>query len=289
MQDDVGAHRSRRAPARPFGRARARPTYGDDTSASLVTFAGRLAWRVQLPRRRRRGLRRDRRRAHRRRPAAGEHGQVRGARARSGSASRATGRAARAAPVDLEAPGWLRAGATTLNGPNAHAYSDLDDNDAAAASEEVTRAGGGFSFPFVAGRRQRLRRRAPVLVERRPPTGRSTARRTPSRPSTSPTASTTTSPRRRSASRPRRARSRAPTTLQLNTLDGASTGPDGDHVNNANMFTPPDGSHAADADVPVALAVPQHLQRQRRGDPLPRVHARALEPARAPTPTATAR
>ena len=30
--------------------------------------------------------------------------------------------------------------------------------------------------------------------------------------------------------------------LLLNTMDGASTGPDGDHVNNANMFTPPDGS-----------------------------------------------
>ena len=30
--------------------------------------------------------------------------------------------------------------------------------------------------------------------------------------------------------------------LQLNTFDGASTGPDANHVNNANMYTPPDGT-----------------------------------------------
>ena len=30
-----------------------------------------------------------------------------------------------------------------------HAYSDLNDNDSASPSEEVTRTAGGFSFPFV--------------------------------------------------------------------------------------------------------------------------------------------
>ena len=29
--------------------------------------------------------------------------------------------------------------------------------------------------------------------------------------------------------------------MLLHTLDGAATGPDGDHANNANMFTPPEG------------------------------------------------
>jgi extracellular elastinolytic metalloproteinase len=45
--------------------------------------------------------------------------------------------------------GWLGAGATTLDGTNAHAFSDFNDDDVAQASEEVTRTGGAFSFPLT--------------------------------------------------------------------------------------------------------------------------------------------
>ena len=70
VQDDVGVHRSLVRRRGPSG-ARRTTEFGDDTSASLVTFGGRLAWRVAVPRGRRRGLRRDRRRAHRARSCGG--------------------------------------------------------------------------------------------------------------------------------------------------------------------------------------------------------------------------
>ncbi len=53
------------------------------------------------------------------------------------------------AAVDLEARGWMNSGAANLTGPFAHTYSDVNDNNAAAASEEVNRTGGGFSFAFT--------------------------------------------------------------------------------------------------------------------------------------------
>ncbi len=44
---------------------------------------------------------------------------------------------------------WLPAGANTLNGPNVHAYSDIDDSDAASAAEETVKdATGNFNFAF---------------------------------------------------------------------------------------------------------------------------------------------
>jgi hypothetical protein len=46
---------------------------------------------------------------------------------------------------------WLPAGATTLNGPNVHAYSDIDDSDTASPSEETVKdATGNFNFAFTA-------------------------------------------------------------------------------------------------------------------------------------------
>ena len=39
--------------------------------------------------------------------------------------------------VSLTGNGWLPRGATKLQGNNAHAYSDVDDNNKASASEEV--------------------------------------------------------------------------------------------------------------------------------------------------------
>ena len=49
-------------------------------------------------------------------------------------------------PVDLTP--WLDPGATVLRGPYAHAYSDLDDSNTSSAGEEVQKAAGGFDFPF---------------------------------------------------------------------------------------------------------------------------------------------
>ena len=79
----------------------------------------------------------------------------------------ATGRAYRMFPgaarggrqvhVDFTRRGWLGEHATTLSGNNAHAYSDVDDNDRASPSEEVHPLRGHFwgyrlhpAFPSVA-------------------------------------------------------------------------------------------------------------------------------------------
>ncbi len=52
--------------------------------------------------------------------------------------------------VDLEAQGWLPAGAPRLEGPAVRAFSDLDDDDVADPDEEVLRRpAGDFRFTFV--------------------------------------------------------------------------------------------------------------------------------------------
>ena len=49
----------------------------------------------------------------------------------------------------LDARGWLPVGAKTLDGPIAHVYSDTNDNNETEAGEEITPAADGtFSFPF---------------------------------------------------------------------------------------------------------------------------------------------
>jgi extracellular elastinolytic metalloproteinase len=45
---------------------------------------------------------------------------------------------------------WLASGATTLTGPNVHAYSDLDDSNGASAGEETVKdATGNFNYAFT--------------------------------------------------------------------------------------------------------------------------------------------
>ncbi len=48
--------------------------------------------------------------------------------------------------VDFTANGWLPSGATTLAGPNAHVYSDVNDDNAANAPEEITPTGGNWNY-----------------------------------------------------------------------------------------------------------------------------------------------
>ena len=167
-----------------------------------------------------------------------------------------------------------------------HAFSDVDDDDVAGATEEI-------AGPFV----DRPHRRSPpagggCLADKPCTWNHNTAsswntnrRRTRSRPSTSPTASTTTSRRRRSASptgsfdgEQRSAASCRPTTAR-STVTAAECCPtrppqQREHVHAARR------QPAGDADVPVAAAeLPDDERRRRRLDRLPRVHARALEPA----------
>jgi extracellular elastinolytic metalloproteinase len=47
---------------------------------------------------------------------------------------------------DFTANGWLSS-STTLSGPNAHAYADLNDNDVAGAAEEIPPTGGAWDYP----------------------------------------------------------------------------------------------------------------------------------------------
>jgi subtilisin-like proprotein convertase family protein len=47
--------------------------------------------------------------------------------------------------VDVER--WLAASATTLTGPNAHAYADVNDNDAADGGEEIGPSAGNWLYP----------------------------------------------------------------------------------------------------------------------------------------------
>ena len=223
VQDDVGSHRSLVRRGRPAG-ARRTTSYGDDTSASLTTYDGRLAWRVQY--------------------RAGDDAVYDATvDARTGDVLRranmvksespasvwerfpGNGAGGTPATVDLEPSGWLPAAARASTGRT---------RTPTATSTTTTLRGERGGRRVAAGSRSRCR----------PSTGRgcdaahlcswsaarrlarSTARRTPSRRSTSPTASTTTWPPRRSASRPRRARSRAATACCWRRWT-ALTGPDG--------------------------------------------------------------
>ena len=145
--------------------------------------------------------------------------------------------------VDLEARGYLTVGSNVLSGPFVRAWSDLnDDNDnpnvAVDAGEEINRTGGGtFNFTFAART-----------------TGTGCSASFPcSWLSTDPN---TWPPNRNQngvqafylANRFRDHLAASPINftgfsgvdrVHLHADDGAGTGPDGDHRNNANMLTLP--------------------------------------------------
>jgi hypothetical protein len=237
VQDAVGVHRSLVRRGAPRG-VRRTTSYGDDTEASLVTFDGRLAWRVQYR-------------------ADDEAVYDATVDARTGTVLRSANMVKRdavasvwerfpgngpggtPASVDLEAEGWLPAGASVLDGPNAHAYSDLDDNDAAAASEEVGRTGGGFSHA--------LRPVGGPGCDAAHLCSWSAADRTRNREQDAVQAfyfaNRFHDHLRDLGFTAAKGAFEGADDLLLETMDGADSGPDGDHANNANMFTPRDGSH----------------------------------------------
>ena len=183
---------------------------------------------------------------------------VHDARRRAGLPEPSRGVARRQA-VDLEDYG-LHPGATVLDGTYARAWSDVDDDDEIGAGEEIPNsAGTDFVYPFTPfsssdpGARRSAAPTPRTRARGTPPTatpGRPTASRTASRPSISP-----------SRFHDHLAGDAVFFTddwgnfevggtggddpVELNTDDGADTagdgGPDEDHVNNANMSTPPDG------------------------------------------------
>ena len=172
--------------------------------------------------------------------AAREHGQVRRRRRAvwenyPGAASGRHGAAPSTSSV-----GWLPAGARGCPGPNVHAFSDLDDDDASTRARRSRR-----------GRVRRSRRRSRAAAARRRSRARGRARRR--RTLAARTASRTRVQAfylanrfhdhlARRADRLHRRRFEGADRLVLQTDDGAATGPNNDHINNANMCTPPDGS-----------------------------------------------
>jgi hypothetical protein len=132
VQDDTGVYRSLPRDRAPSGATRA-TTYADGTKAALALFSGRLAWRVTY------------------RAAADAVYDVL-VDAESGKLLRRANLVKSDAPAKVweNYPGavdggtatavdltpWLTSG-TKLSGPNVHAYSDVDDNDTADDTEEV--------------------------------------------------------------------------------------------------------------------------------------------------------
>ena len=148
--------------------------------------------------------------------------------------------------------GWLKKGSTFLKGNSVTAFSDVNDDDADPEHREDPRArhqeGRGVPAQGVRPRRLRLLRPLGVHLE---PEGRLLLAEEPQG-------------RRRQRLLPRQQLPRLPEEgadlasrraagnfeaaggdpVRLNTLDGADTDsgmPDGNHIDNANMNTPPDG------------------------------------------------
>ncbi|MDX6732206.1 MAG: extracellular elastinolytic metalloproteinase [Baekduia sp.] len=149
------------------------------------------------------------------------------------------------ATVDLEALGYLPAGATTLSGPNVHAWSDVNDDNAATPTEEV--APGPYPAVTDGSRANGACDVTHLCTWNHTVTGSWTTNRAQNVTQTfwyannfhdhlasGPIGFTAASGNFEGAD-----------ALQLNALDGAQKGagggPDADHINNANMATPPDG------------------------------------------------
>ena len=238
VQDDVGVYRPLPRDAGPSGATRA-TTYADGTTAALALYTGRLAWRVTY------------------RAAsdavydvlvdAAQREACCGGRTWSSPTRRR--RCGRTIPGDRRRDGrvdgrprapWLSRARRTLLGPNVHAYSDVNDDDVAQTRRGGRAGRATRSTPF-SGRR-RLHAGEAVLLGRRH--GSSCA----GQPRAEHGAGLLL---RQPLPRPPRGRADR---LHRPQLRGRATGWSSrrstaanracrrHHVNNANMFTPPDGT-----------------------------------------------
>jgi len=153
---------------------------------------------------------------------------------------------------DLTARGWLPKGARTLDGTVAHVFSDVNDNDKADPGEEVTPAADGtFSFPFKPFTGTGCGTPLPCSWDQKTPNSWQTNREQNAAQvfyfigtfhdhlEAAPIGFT------RAAGN---FDSRDGDAVQVQTDDGAALKdglPDDDHLNNANMGTPPDGQAPA--------------------------------------------
>ena len=238
VQDSVGAHRAVPRDRGPSGATRAM-TYADGTTAALALDDGRLMWRV----------------TYRASSTAVYDAFVD---ARSGNVRRRVNLVKSDTPAsvwenypgaasggsvttqNLEQNGWLAAGATRLIGPNVHAFSDVDDNglpEEIGGPFNIARTGfspsGGGCLPAKpctwnhnsVGSWDTNRRQNAVQAFY-------FANRFHDHLAAAPIGFDAASGSFDAGSDP----------VLLQTDDGAASGPDSGHVNNANMFTPPDGS-----------------------------------------------
>ncbi|HKG52383.1 MAG TPA: M4 family metallopeptidase, partial [Actinomycetales bacterium] len=147
-------------------------------------------------------------------------------------------------------PRWLPAGSVVLQGPNTHVFTDIDDNNAASTTEEVRPSSPGrFEFPLTT---------FPATTPGMPCSSRYLCTWDPStRNSWRANASQNATQvfyfvnkfHDRLAASPIGFTAAAGNfegvdAVDAQPLDGANTAnglPDGDHVDNANMSTPPDG------------------------------------------------
>ncbi len=149
---------------------------------------------------------------------------------------------------NLTVRGWLPADAKTLNGPVAHVYSDVNDNNKVDAGEEITPAADGtFSFRFKPFTGDGCDAPLPCTWDQKTPNSWQ-ANREQNAAQVYYFLGTFQDHLKAAPIGFTRAAGnfdgRDGDAVQAQTIDGAATKdglPDDDHLNNANMGTPPDG------------------------------------------------
>jgi extracellular elastinolytic metalloproteinase len=150
--------------------------------------------------------------------------------------------------VNFTTPGWLANNAPTLSGPNAHVYTDINDNDAADPGEDVApNSGRNFRYPFTAFPSQSTPCTRPFPCSWAPNTANSW-RTNQFQNATQVFFFVNNFHDHLEAApigfTPGLGNFENIDPVQAEPLDGANTAaglPDGNHIDNANMNTPPDG------------------------------------------------
>jgi extracellular elastinolytic metalloproteinase len=150
--------------------------------------------------------------------------------------------------VDFTGPGWLAKKATTLSGPNAHVYTDINDNNRPDAGEDVApNKGQNFTYPFTSFPSQSTPCTKPFPCSWLPNSANSW--RTNQFQNATQVFFFVNNFHDHLEAAPIGFTAGAGNfdtidPLNAEPLDGANTAaglPDGNHIDNANMSTPPDG------------------------------------------------